>query len=303
MEKFANLSYLSSKDWWRSSIDRIKPNCKGFILAAALMALSNSCNIVANSAMNGGMDLGLIGQSPVDLSKIMTASILLLVGSIIGLVTGLIALSLWLVDLTASALQYLNPEKSFHECRQEIKSNTKHLTATWFIGALYLLTIIIPMSVLISISIIANMKISLYGEPLLALPESWSLPMNLLSGFFMLLTIDYSLMLTVFSASIVIRPRIAASQTAVIMTSRVGDMFLLNIAVLLLNIGISAPFSIVSLIPQFSFLDKNIAYGIGCQLWLGLTSLITWPLSVLLFAEYLKPKIKEMENAAPGTAK
>ncbi len=225
------------------------------------------------------------------MSQFLNLLVMLLVLSIVGLTSGFASLSIWLMKLTALArMQLMQAENSLDRCLKELAASKKYLGTVWILGMLYLLGPLLPMSVLTAVSLLASMKLTVFGEPILNLPDSWILPINLASGLLFLLALDYSLILTVLSSvtSSEWTPRKLASHSADILCKYFGRISVLNLVLLLLDFVISAPFLLLAPLPQFAFLANNLQIALACQLWFALASLICWPLSLLIFVEFLK---------------
>lgn len=313
------LSFLLSRTWWTKSFELIKPLLRRFAIPAFLMVASNICAILctvwSETSLKSGLDMaamhathidpGSVGGTTPDLSTLLSAALGLLATALLGSITGLVALTLWLYDLTALCRHYfLEGAETFKHCQAELKKQSKYLTTVWLIGALYVLVPAIPMSVLLSFTVISNLNLNILGEVVLSLPAPLILPMNLAAAFLFLLTIDYSIALTALSSTSKLKPKRAAQLSASAFGKHLFELGILNCVLLILDVLISAPFSLCSILPQFASLSKNITFGIVSQVWFGFTSIITWPLTVLFFAEFLQSVVGKSEiigEAVPET--
>lgn len=292
------LSFLRSSTWWSNSFILSKKLLPKFFLPAILFALSNFTSIYSDSLLSSGFELGDISQAALG-KMFVTMMTLTIVGSI-GLILGLIGLSLWMFELTALArLSLLMPlERSvdpqfdllaaYSECSKEIKKQGKHFSATWMIGFLFLLGPIFPLSALIAGCVLANSSITAFGQHIVVIPAAWIAPVNIAIAFLSAITINYSLTLTVLSASVQIKPRQAALLAGELIAKQFVALLVIDAILFTLDILLSAPFVLMPAIPAISSITHNLLVQAALQLWFALSSAITWPISVLIFTCWLK---------------
>ncbi len=293
----SDLSFLVSQSWWAQSLKSVFANSGRFLLPALVLAFSNSCSLYADICMKGGIDLGALESGQIDLQKMLNTGVGVSIASILGLVSGLMAMSYWLMDLTAfSRFALLASPVSFAECMKDIKVQSKHLAGVWMVGTLYLLGPVLPLSVLIAFSVLGNFPITVNGEPIFTVPEQAFIFMNAGVGLLSLITIDYSVILIVVSAINSQKPGKVATLALDIFLQHPLQMSVLNLVMIILCGFISAPFVFGSVFPQFVALSKNLVFGVGCHLWLAFSSLICWPLTLLCFVEFSKPLILETNS-------
>lgn len=282
------LNWLTSIEWWRKSLSIVGSVSKRLILPAVLMSVSNICSAVSDFYMRGGIDLGFQGTQA-EINKLLMLCLSLLISLFFGLILGLAGLSLWLLQLTALARSlYLPDAGNIHTCAKHLKGETKYLSTVWIISLLYLIVPILPMSVLVAFGIIANMNLNVMGEPLLPIPQEILFFMNLNAGLLALIALDFSLLVTVLSSATNLLPKQVNSKAKEVLNKHFGRIWILNIAIIVLNVCISAPFAVFPYIPQLAFLPKSLEFTIGSQIWFAMSSVITWPLTLLLFVEFLR---------------
>ncbi|MBX9686193.1 MAG: hypothetical protein K2X27_05795 [Candidatus Obscuribacterales bacterium] len=296
-KKPASFNFVFSGKWWLSALAFISPFLKELIIPAVLFAVSNICSVYADNLMHDNLDLGSIASGEGNLSKLGALLIALLLSTTLSLLSGLLALSMWLKRLTCIAGLYLGESsKSMKEALAELKTQGSYLTKVWLFGLLYLLAPLLILSICISIKLVAGAAISIYAEPLLTIPTYFEAPLNLSILILSLLIADYSLILTGLSAEGIIDPKKAAADALKLLFCNFAGLSVLNIFLLVLNLFISAGFFVFYLLPQFGNLCKDLSFGIACQSWLAASTIYTWPLSLLLFIEYLKPMLLEQNE-------
>jgi hypothetical protein len=289
-----SLKFLLSADWWRASTAFVGPLCPRFVLPSALMAFSNIGALFCDTAVRGGLNSSLLQNGELDLQKTFCLCISLLLAGIIATVAGIIACSIWLLELTALARVYFSAGAgNMPECFAELKGQARYLGTVWLLGSLYLLGPVLPASTLLAFSIMGSMSFS--GEPLLAMPPLMLVGSNLLAALFFLLALDYSIILTALSSTLLLKPKATASLAADLLIKHFPEITALNCFLIFLQIGVSAPFSLAACLPPLAPLSRNLAFQIGCQVWYAFACLVTWPLCLLTFAEFLKPVVGNLK--------
>ena len=304
------LTFLRSSKWWSNSFILIKALLPKFLLPAVLFAVSNGTAIYSDSLLSSGLELGDI--SPESLSKLATTMILLSLAGILGLVLGLIALSLWMYELTALAQLALrvsldaeldaqtDVKALYSECSKAIKTASKYFSATWMIGFLYLLAPVVPLSALIAGCILANSPIKAFGQHLMIIPPMFIVPIYLAIAFLSAIAINYTLTLTVLSANMQIKPRQAATLASTIILKEFVPLLQIDAILFVLDVIASSPFILMPAIPGLTSISRNPAAQAALQLWFALSSALAWPLTILIFAQLLKPVVnstQEIQNA------
>lgn len=274
-------------------------NAGAFLLPAILFGISNICSVLADAQISTGLDLSAFdgnGNNAM-LDSLVRVLAIVLLESIVGLVLGLIALSMWLLNLSALVkMQFAVLPRNLRDAREQVKNKSKHYGLVWLLGFVYLLAPILPMSALIAVSTLVKMNLRAFNEPLLVVPSEFLLPINLAAAVLFLVVLNYCFILTVFSTTDC-KAKAANDLTVKILFTKLKDLFILDIFVVLLDGILScAPLAIES-IPGFAGLAKNLPYNVCSQVWLALSSIIVWPLSLLMFVGFLKP---EIESQMPG---
>ncbi len=288
----------------------IKALLPKFLLPAVLFAVSNGTSIYADSLLSSGLELGDI--APESLNKLATTMVFLSLAGTLGLALGFLALSLWMYELTALASLGLtvsldadsdaetDVKALYSNCSKAMKSASKHFSATWMIGLLYLLAPVLPLSVIIAGCILANSPITVFGQHLLNIPPLYIAPIYFAIAFLSAVAVNYTLVLTVLSASMRIKPRQAAALASNIVEKEFLLLLKIDAILFVLDLMISSPFIIMPAIPGTTSISRNPAVQAALQVWFALSSALTWPLSVLIFTQLLKPVVnstQEIPNA------
>ena len=283
------LNWLVSAGWWAESWRYVSSVSKMMILPAFLLAISNVGSTVTMSYLNGGFLADTITANQMELQELLGIALVLLGGTIFSLLAGLASLSFWLLNLTAIARHLISGKTStLNQCVKDIKAQSKHLGGVWLVSVLYLLLPVIPLSILIAVGIMANMDLPFMEQPIAPISKELSILININAAVILLLTIDFTLLVTVFSTNPGLSPWQVNSSAKDVLSKDLGKISLLNIALFAINICISAPFAVIFLLPQLSHLWKDLNFNIACQVWSSMSTVFSWPLSLLLFVEYLK---------------
>lgn len=286
------LRFLITSLWWRRTAALILPSLPRLILPALLMAASNIVAVFCDSVLKSGSGIISAEGGALDFQKAISLCLGLLMATFIATAIGLVSFSFWLFELTVLSRAFLfEADKNVPECIIEMKSQKKYLSGVWLFGFLYLLGPVLPMSTLMAFTITGNYRFPTDEEPLFSLPPEVILPANIVVAVLFLISLDYSVILTVLSSTFLLKPKAAASLAFDLVVRHFPEIMILNLAVLAINVGISAPFSVFPAIAPLVPLTKSFEFQIGCQLWLSITSLITWPFTILIFAQFLKPLI------------
>lgn len=300
------LSFLCSSNWWRNSFILVKSILPKFLISAFLLAVSNGLSIYSDSLLSAGMELGDI--RPESLANMAVRTTLLSVAGSIGLMVGLAALSIWMYQLTAlsrlALSQNLNEEtlqerdlrSAFASCSKKIKTESKHFSAIWMIGFLYLLAPAILLGALIAACILAKSPITVFGQHIVTIPELWVIPIYAAIAILFAISMNYSLVLMVLSSSIKIKPKRAAILASLIIGKQIVPLLLIDAILFVLDLIISAPFIFTPEIPALSRLSHDFLIQTILQLWFAITSALFWPISTLIFAEWLKSTVATHER-------
>ncbi len=257
------------------------------------------CSVLADSQMWTGLDLSAFdGNGNAALDSLLRVLVVVLLESLVGLVLGLIALSSWLVNLTAIAKMQLQHASSLPiaDAIVQVKQDSKHYGLVWLIGLLYLIGPVLPMSALIAVSTLARMNLQAFNQPLVAIPPEFILPINLLAGILFLLVLNYCFILTVVSTT-GLSAKGANDATMKVMLSSVKQVLLLDLFVLLIDVLLSCGPLLIEYLPAFQHLSRNLPYNLFAQAWLALSSIIAWPLTLLMFARLIDSELESKPEA------
>jgi len=297
-EVYKKPDFLFEVQWWQRSVKAVLPWCPRLLLPAALLAISNICGVVAEAIMGNVGNLANIIQT--DPTKALGMALLLLLAVLLGTVLGLVSCSLWMVELTAvSRLLILGDDgKSLGESFSEVKKAGKHIFAVWLWGLLYLIVPTLILSFTMSLLLISKMNLSFVDTAVFFLPPFLALPLQLLALISLFLVVAYSMILMVISSEFSISAKDAAHLSAELFQKFLSEIMLMSVFLIVLDLLISSPFCLLSLFPQCASLMKNLAFGVSCQFWFAATSMISWPLSVMIFAEFLRPFVLKLKAKA-----
>ncbi|MBX9569764.1 MAG: hypothetical protein K2X77_12780 [Candidatus Obscuribacterales bacterium] len=303
--KQLDLSFLLSGKWWSSTLKLVFSVMRHFVVVAFLFGWSNAFTAYADySLTNSGLDFTVV-----DLPALTNLGMKLAISTVVALVLGLVSLSILLEKLTALARLYLlkRAPSQFVATKKEVDARKGYIAGVWMVGVLYLLLPLIPASVCLAFKILSNSQLYVMGEPIIQIPETARIPMNVAEAMLFAISIAYCIVLTVVSSALCIKATKAAKIGALLMLNQAGRLMIATLLVAIINALLSAPLSIYLAYLAPLEQKKDLPLIIVSQLWFGISSAFVWPLSMLVFAELLEKNFsqaKPPENSisSPGNS-
>lgn len=295
MQMRVSTNYLFSISWWQLAIKRILPNVRVLLLPAFLLCISN-VSLVAWDSYLGTLTLDTLDTDQHAMDKLGQLALILFASGVFGLLTGLLSLHIWLVDLTGIARLAMSPDaQSLTDLLIELKQKRSYFNKLWLIGFAFLVLPILVLSVLLACSELAHLNLQAFGQPLVPIPPESVLPMNCVASLLILIVLDFSILLLVLSSRTNLSPLAANKLALKVLFTNAAPVWILNAFLILLNVIISVPLFVLEFIPGCAGISKNLVLNIVSQIWFALSSLLCWPLSVMMFAEFLKPMVESLE--------
>jgi hypothetical protein len=307
---------LHDRHWWRrawAASWRFAPHC---IPCAALLT---AANVIV--AIGGDYAISRMKQPQAavitDLGPILILYLSILIGLMVILVLSMVALAQWLLKLTMFARLFCEAEQAHENAGGDAAPSAYHLDSdavanadqairkrwvyvmkVWLVASLLLLPPAVPLMVLVMLhSMIAGpmpLDIKVLGWPSWLTSPSVAFSAFAVGAVLTVICTAYSFVTIVFSAV----SEMPAPRTAVVAMKESIKHWLplciITAIILLANIVITAPQMIAYLTPLAAFAKQSVVEACA-QVWLGISSLVLWPLSVAPFCRITR-EIPEAGN-------
>lgn len=289
--------FLFSASWWKSSLKIVSKLTSQFYLIAFLIACSNGFAASADYILRSStVDMG----NTADLNQLLKLAGHILGATTLSLILGFAALSSCLVKLTSlSRMQLLGKEpEQFADCLVDVRAKAGYLSSVWLVALLFLALPAVPASALAALSILGGADLHAFGEPLITIP-SWTLmPMALAQAILFSISLVYCFILTVLSSSLSIAPPKVALFSAKLMLRQFLPVALAGAVVVFINCLISGPVIIYLSYFAPTAQKQDLFWIVFAQVWLGISSYVSWPLSLLVFVRLLQNSISKGEETS-----
>lgn len=282
--------FIRRSSWWKENVCFARMHARHFILPAVAVALSNILAAIANEYLRGMA--GALGGE-VDLPRLLTTTLAMLAGLVVALVLAFWGLYAWFAKLLVFCRVWFEraaPQSApFKERLGELKSQKKYLGSLSFWLSIYLLIPALILSVLIAFSILNSPQFSIAGNKMFSLP-GWSVYLiNAGITVVSILTMAYTLLgLAIAARSTDLSGQRAAVLTGSLFIKWFAPLMVLSIVVALVNVIVTSPGLMLLLTPAGEALATNMWVNIALQGWLGITSLVVWPLSLLPYCSLVE---------------
>jgi len=251
-----------------------------------------------------------------DILPILVLYLSILLGIAVILILTMVALAQWLMKLTIFARLLCQAEKA-HEASEDgtapapnlnsevvadahktIRQRWVYVMKVWLVASLLLLPVAVPLSALIMFhSMVAGpmpVDTKLLGWPAWLTSPSVLFSLGAFAAVLMVICTAYTFVTIVFSAV----SDMAAARTAVVAMKESLKHWLplciITVIILVVNVVVTAPQVIASVTPLSGFAEQSAVQACA-QVWLGIASLVLWPLSVAPFCRITK-EIPEAVN-------
>jgi hypothetical protein len=232
-----------------------------------------------------------------DLTNLMAIGIVALVATVISLGLCFWALTDWMIKLTAFASllagsQTAPSSEEFGEAVRQFVKRKWYLIRVWCMASVYLLVPGVPLSFFIGMrAVFGDAKRLITIEP--SIVPAWltdvrtTIAIGAAMFIFTLVTLVYSYVTIVFSAI----SDLPAARTANVAfresMKNALPLIVITAIILLANVAVTAPQMVLRLTPLGPLCQTPLAEACA-QIWLGITSLFVWPLSVAPFCRLIQ---------------
>jgi len=192
------------------------------------------------------------------------------------------ALWFWLSRLTAFARAFSSGDLSverFETSLKEIRARQAWLGKVWLIGSIYILIPAILLSVIIVITELSSMFAKVSSFPAWVNPILFALSIGL-----SLIVGAYTLCLLAVSSGSDNGAGKTATQAFMLCLRKPLEILGASFCVMLFNCLIDAPDLLLSL-SQAGMSPEALPFAVAGNIWMGITSLVAWPMSVAILCQ------------------
>jgi hypothetical protein len=271
-----------SAAWWRKTVRSLLPLAPEFAVPAILLTIANIVSVIAISRLQS-----LLKGDVFDGDVVSSAAMIGLVSVLVIVAMTLWGFGMWLLRLTAIARcrvvgKELN-KSNFRRAMKELSGKKLYLSKVWVMTSLWLCMPLACLSLLVSLRVVASTNIASHTLGV-ALPD-WSLIcMNASILFLIILVSGFSFLALAVSASLSLSPSAVSRMSFDLLCRRTINVVLRTLIVLAISI-VGSPYPLLSTMYGIPPDALPLPGQIALQIWLGISSAILWPLSVLPFCE------------------
>lgn len=293
-------NFFLSPVWWRSATSFAIKQAGEFRLAAIVITASNLLAVIADRAMND-----MLSMSELDLAKVLTVALVGLLVTAVALGLALWSLYIWFTKLIAFSTVWFNrgsfPSMSLNEVHATMRKEKRSLLNQLSIWSTLILSpLIFPLATFIGLKMLSNPKYTAFGQRLVPIP-SWADPLLLVGiAVLTIITLGYvELTIALTGRNDAISGKTVAIAGVTVFVKQFSIVCVLSVIVVALNVLVSAPQMVLLMTPYASILTEGplaIWINAASQVWLGILSVVLWPLSVLPFCQLLEFNSTQKSN-------
>lgn len=283
--------FMTDTQWWKSAASFAGTRWKHFVLPSAVLTGSNLLAVGADAWLASGMK-----GDDVELVKLAICAICALAASIAALVLAFWALYVWFVKLVAFCGEWFSRESADSRGMAEIADGfgkqKSFVSALMLWSSFYLLVPAIPLSVLIAVNMLCSPRFKVLGQRVLDFPPQTILLVNfmiaLLSGVIVAYTLVFIALAGVADDT---SAKSVSHRTLQILLRNLPAASVVLLTVAVVNVLLTAPQLILLCTPLSEQLSNNLAASLVAQVWLGISSVVIWPLSLLPFCQLVRARL------------
>lgn len=280
--------FMTNPRWWRSAASFAGSKWKHFVLPAAALTGSNILAVGADALLTSGMK----GED-VELAKLALCGLLALAASICALGIAFWALYVWFIRLVAFCGEWFSSDagnpKDMVEIGNDLKKDKAFVSALMLWSSLYLMAPAIPLSVLIAINILCSPRFTVLGQRILDLPQPAVVAINATIAVLSGLIVAYTLIFIALAGAADDKSAKSVSFRALqTMIRNVSVTVVVSLAVAAINVLLTAPQLILLCTPMAEQVSGNVVLNMSAQVWLGIASVVIWPLSLVPFCQLVR---------------
>ncbi|MBY0549619.1 MAG: hypothetical protein K2W95_20240 [Candidatus Obscuribacterales bacterium] len=283
--------FITDSQWWKSATTFARARWKHFVVPSAVLAASNLLAVGSDALLTSGMK-----GDEVDLVKLAICGISALAGCFAALGLAFWALYAWFVKLVAFCGEWFSLESgettSLEEFADTFGKQKSFVSALMLWSSFYLLVPAIPLSVLIAVNMLCSPRFMVLGQRVLDLPPSTITVVNVMIALLSGLIVAYTLVFIALAGVADDKSAKSVShRTLQVLLRNTSAVAVVSLAVALINVLLTAPQLILLCTPIAEQLSSNLTANLMAQLWLGVSSVVIWPLSLLPFCQIVKSRL------------
>jgi len=296
-----SLRLLIDFSWWRSTLAVVWTFAPFCVVPAVFMALSGT---VTNTAASVFVEP--LKANPVELTQLLLAMGVLLLGLVLGLAFIVIGFGGWLFRLSAFSLALVETPSTKHlstlskEARKAafkaaiaaIEPKKIHIGAVLLWATLYML---LPFFILIFCTGVKLISLPMVmGAAAIHIPVWLDLVCTALSIPNFLYLVIYSIVALIVAACSPLNPRQSAHLSFILTCRHMLPLSVISIVFTLLSCGIGAPNDLRQMMDAQTVLsNRDPILRVGSHVWQSLIAILLFPLTFTPYCDVLRPHLRE----------
>lgn len=299
--------FLLDKNWWRAAWKKawlFAPRCTACAMA---LTVGNLIIVFGSQQMQIRMHLLQSAEGITSIEPIVQILLIGLTVMALSLLLTLWSLSVWMVQLTifANAVQNAGTiitREIFSESASVIRKRKKFFAKVWLVASLYLLIPIFPIALMIALKAVTGPEFTVGGQALVPVPsvlnqDNLQVAITIFGAALSVLALAYSMTTLVFSSVSTAGPGSTANAALSECFKHSGMVLVVAVAVTVLNMIVTAPSLALTMMNLPSLPGSNVWLACLGQIWIGISSVVLWPLSVAPFCELVRSSSEEPSHA------
>lgn len=293
-------AFAFDRSWWKESIAFATSRWKVFLLPSVAFTMSNMLAVGADFLIANAFK----GEE-LDLSRLAVCGVGALGICIVALCFAFWALGRWFVNLLAFCREWfaLQAGKTtpFEEILKKLKADKSYLSSLMLWNSVYLLVPVLPLSVLIGLNVVASPKFMFLGQRMMEFSPPVSICINVTIAVLSIFTVASTFIPVALAACSDAESGLEVTKKSIgILWKHLGASLMVSLVVTCANVLLTAPLTLLSCTPWAEQVASNVPLNLVAQVWLGITSVVLWPLSLLPFCQIVKDSGASPEQAPPS---
>lgn len=275
--------------WWKrtlSTVFRFAPRC---IAPAIGLTIANVAVVLCTFFMQRQM------QGAETLEQLIAIAVMAVAVTVFALSVCFWALGVWLIKLTAFARAFMlersNPsDADFIEAEQLMKARKWYLLKVWLFASALLMVPAFPLCLLVAMRVLVDQSKQINDPTILPIPAALVTPEY--QAISMIAMVVLTIVSMVYSFEIVVATAVSEEspvETAIKtlkQTMKHGPVLLaVTTLIMFVNFVVTTPQLIAEITPWSAIVRHSALLQSLAQVWLGITSVVIWPLSLTPFCE------------------
>lgn len=305
--KPARANFLLDRTWWRDAFGSawsFAPQC---VFSATALTIGNLIVVIGSDQMQARMRVIQVHDGITQIEPVVQVLVIGLVMLCSSLALTLWSLSLWLAKLTIFArAMVVSPSmpdaEQYAEAAKVVRSKKLFFARVWLVASAYLIIPVFPLALLLALKTVSGPEFTIAGTALVPLPagltpSTLQITVAVVGGILSVVALAYSTTTLVLSSI----SEAGAGRTATAALTQcfkhAGTVLLLSFVVTILNVIVGAPSYVLTASEMLHLPDASLVLACVGQVWLGVSSVVMWPLSVAPFCELMRSRSEETFRA------